>query len=387
MLRRYKAVLLFVGGLLLLVLMSLFMTSWLAQEKWLFQGYAWIDWLHDVGRSYMQILDAGGSEHLLLCLLFPLLFTLLILSVLNIVVITILIFGRRWLALRNLTYSTRMTEKVDAALMEYLFGNQELARENLAVLNQSIVIKEIVSLYKQTLGSKSESLKSLFDELELDRLVIRRIRFSRWFTKITYIDAAQSMLVYHAEDIITPYQYGPNPYVRNVAQVACINLSTGNAFSFLNVLEDTLPVWHQIILHKAMVRNSIPLPDFYEYLRSENDTVVLFALNMIRLFDQTGPEEEVIALVSHMNPVVRRNALRVIRDLKIYSAIEIIKQRFHNETLRNQVGMVHALSLDKPQETFDFYKNIWMETPSNVRMEILKHVGPSLKRMLQADIS
>jgi len=385
MLRRNKALLLFVAGILLLWLFSLLMESWLSRDNWLFEGYAWVDWVHDVGRSYMQMLNASGNEYLLLRLLFPLLYTLLIFSALNVVIIAVLIFVRRWLALRNLTYSTRMTEKVDEALIEYLFGNQELARENLKSLNKGIVVKEIVSLYKQTLGSTPESLKRLFDELELDRFVIRRIRFSRWFTRITYMDAAQSMLVYHAEDLITPYQDVSNPYVRNAAQVACINLSTGNAFSFLDVLEDPLPVWHQIILHKAMVRNSIPLLDFYEYLRSGNDTVVLFALNMIRLFSQTGPEDEVTALVSHPNPVVRRNALRVIRDLKIYSAIGIIKQLFHNETLRNQVDMIYALSMDKSQETFDFYKNIWVETPDNVRMEILKHVGPSLKKMLQAD--
>jgi len=384
MLRQYKAMLLFLPALFLLWLLSLFTKSWLSQDSWLFEGYVWIDWLHNVGQTCMQILNGSGSGHWLLRLLFPLLYTSVILSVLNIVVITIFILGRRWLSLRKLTYSTRMKEKVDAALVEYLFGNKKLIRENLSLLNQGIAVKEIVSLYKQTLGAKPENLKLLFDELELDRFVMRRIRFSRWFDRITYIDAVQCMLVYHAEDLITPYQYVSNPYVRNVAQVACINLSPGNAFSFLNVLEDPLPVWHQIILHKTMVRNSIPLPDFYEYLRSENNTVVLFALNMIRLFSQTGSEAEIIALVSHKDPIVRRNALRVIRDLKIFGAMEIIKQRFHNETLRNQVGMVHALSLDKPQETFDFYKSIWIDTPNNVRMEILKHVGPFLKKMLLA---
>ncbi|MBP1641215.1 MAG: hypothetical protein H6Q17_2798 [Bacteroidetes bacterium] len=383
MLRRYKAILLFLASLFLLVLLSLFVKQWLLQDTWWLEGYQWIDWMHDIGHFYMNFLSTETGKHFLLGFLFPLLYTSMILTVFNIGFIAFFILFRRWRSINNYVYFSRMREKTEDVLLEYLYGDKDAAMVKLRSLNRRILVKEMVGLRKQIIGSKADQLRSLFYELHLDDFIIRKIKYSRWFNKIMYIDAAQWMLVTRAEDVIEPYQYVTNVYIRNVAQVACISLSPDSAFSFLNVLEYPLPVWHQIILYKSMVLSSVPIPDFYAYLRSDNTTVVLFALNMIRLFSQRGDEEKIIALVSHEDPIVRRNALKVICDLKIYQAMETVKQYFQKETIRNQVNMVHVLSLDKTEETLDFYKTIWIETKPNVRMEILKHIEPALRKKLQ----
>jgi hypothetical protein len=383
MLRRYKAILLFLASLFLLVLLSLFVKQWLLQDTWWLEGYQWIDWMHDIGHFYMNFLSTETGKHFLLGFLFPLLYTSMILTVFNIGFIAFFILFRRWRSINNYVYFSRMREKTEDVLLEYLYGDKDAAMVKLRSLNRRILVKEMVGLRKQIIGSKADQLRSLFYELHLDDFIIRKIKYSRWFNKIMYIDAAQWMLVTRAEDVIEPYQYVTNVYIRNVAQVACISLSPDSAFSFLNVLEYPLPVWHQIILYKSMVLSSVPIPDFYAYLRSDNTTVVLFALNMIRLFSQRGDEEKIIALVSHEDPIVRRNALKVICDLKIYQAMETVKQYFQKETIRNQVNMVHVLSLDKTEETLNFYKTIWIETKPNVRMEILKHIEPALRKKLQ----
>jgi hypothetical protein len=383
MLRRYKAILLLLSGLLLLVLLSLFVRQWLLQDSWWLEGYSWIDWIHDTGYSYMNFLSTESGSHFLVTSLFPLLYASVILTVFNIGFIAVLILFRRWRSIKNYDYFSRMREKADNVLLEYLYEDKDAAMVKLRFLNRRILVKEMVDLKRQIIGAKSDQLRNLFYKLRLDEFIIRKIKYSRWFTKIMYIDAAQWMSVTRAEDVIEPYQYVTNVYVRNVAQVACISLSPDSAFSFLNMLEYPLPIWHQIILYKSMVLSSIPVPDFYVYLRSGNATVVLFALNMIRLFSQRGDEDEIIALVSHEDPIVRRNALKVICDLKIYRAMETVKLYFQRETLRNQVNMVHVLSLDKTDETLNFYKTIWIETKPNVRMEILKHIEPALRKKLQ----
>ncbi len=383
MLRRYKAILSFLASLFLLGLLSSFVRQWLLLDSWWLEGYQWVDWIHDIGHSYMSFLSTESGSHFLLGSLFPLLYTSMILTVFNIGFIAVLILFRRWRSIKNYNYFSRMREKTDDVLLEYLYGDKDAAMVKLRSLNRRILVKEMVDLRKQIIGPKADQLRSLFYELHLDEFIIRKIKYSRWFGKMMYIDAAQWMLVTHAGDVIEPYQYVPNVYVRNVAQVACISLSPDSAFSFLNALEYPLPVWHQIILYKSMALSSIPVPDFYVYLRSDNTTVVLFALNMIRLFSQRGDEDEIIALVSHEDPIVRRNALKVICDLKIYKAMETVKLYFQRETLRNQVNMVHVLSLDKTDETLHFYKTIWAETKPNVRMEILKYIEPALRKKLQ----
>lgn len=386
MLRRYKPVVVFITAIILLIACSAIVKSWLMQEDWFLEGNNLFDWLHDLGRYLMATVEANQKQSILLFWLFPVLFTALLLTAINIVTIALFILLRRWGSIRFLHRKDEIREKVQASILEYFYGESEAALQQMKHLNKQMLVQETIGLRKQITGSKAESLQHLFYQLGLDKFVIHKIKSARWFNKVLYIDAAQWMQVYGAFELIQPYQYEENPHLRNVAQMACVNLDTGQAFAFLNILDQSLPIWHQILLHKTMVKSSLPLPDFYGFLQSDNASVIVFALNMIRLFSQKGPKDEIIRLVTHHDPVVRRNALRVVRDLDIYEAIPVVKQNFLGETLRVQVGMIQALSLDKPQETFEFYRNIWLDTPRRLQAEILKHVSPGLQAMLLKDM-
>lgn len=386
MLRKYKAVAVFLTAMILLIAFSFIVKSWLMQETWFLKGSSAFNWLHDLGRYLMATIEENQKQSTLLVWLFPVLFTALILTLANIVTIASLILLRRWGSIRLWHRKNEMREKVQESIVEYLYGDCKSALLQMKQLNKQMLVQETIGLRKQITGSKAESLQHLFYQLGLDKFVTHKIKSARWFNKVLYIDAAQWMQVYSAFELIQPYQYEENPHLRNVAQMACVNLDTGQAFAFLNILDQSLPIWHQILLHKTMVKSSLPLPDFYSFLQSDNASVIVFALNMIRLFSQKGPKDEIIRLVTHHDPVVRRNALRVVRDLDIYEAIPVVKQHFLGETLRVQVGMIQALSLDKPQETFEFYRNIWLDTPRRLQAEILKHVSPGLQAMLLKDI-
>ncbi|GAT62355.1 HEAT repeat domain-containing protein [Paludibacter jiangxiensis] len=386
MLRKYKAVAVFITAMILLLAFSSIVKSWLMHETWFLEGNNAFDWLHDLGRYLMTTIETSQHQSVLLAWLFPILFTALILTAVNIATIALFILLRRWGSIRFWHRKNLIREKVQASIIEYLYGNSESALEQMKQLKKQTLVEEIISLRKQITGPKTENLQHLFYQLGLDTFVVHKINSARWFNKVLYIDAAQWMQVYAAFELIQPYQYAGNPHLRNVAQMACVNLDTGQAFAFLNIIDQSLPIWHQILLHKTMVRSSLPLPDFYSFLHSENASVIIFALNMIRLFSQKGSKEEIIQLVTHHDPVVRRNALRVVRDLDIYEAIPVVKQNFLGETLRVQVGMIQALSLDKPQETFEFYRNIWQDTPRRLQAEILKHVSPGLQAMLLKDM-
>ncbi|MTK52835.1 hypothetical protein [Paludibacter sp.] len=386
MLRKYKAVAVFLAAMILLIAFSFIVKSWLMQENWFLKSSSAFNWLHDLGRYLMATIEENQKQSTLLIWLFPVLFTALILTVVNIVTIALFILLRRWGSINLWRRKNKMRQKAQESIVEYLYGDSESALQQIKQLNKQMLVEEIISLRKQITGPKTEHLQLLFYQLGLDVFVTHKIKSARWFNKLLYIDAAQWMQVYAAFEQIQPYQYAENPHLRNVAQMACVNLDTGQAFAFLNIMDQSLPIWHQILLHKTMVRGSLPLPDFYSFLHSENASVIIFALNMIRLFSQKGPQNEIIRLVTHHDPMVRRNALRVVRDLDIYEAIPVVKQNFLGETLRVQVGMIQALSLDKPQETFEFYRNIWQDTPRRLQAEILKHVSPGLQAMLLKDM-
>ena len=64
-------------------------------------------------------------------------------------------------------------------------------------------------------------------------------------------------------------------------------------FEFLSHLKRPFSLWEQITLHDLIIQHNIPVPSFKKWLISPNDTVVIFALRMIREFKQTEAEEDV----------------------------------------------------------------------------------------------
>jgi hypothetical protein len=373
--------------MILLIGISLFVKGWLSSDNFAVSIIPGLNWVHDIGHSYLLMLNGiAGNDHSLLLFLFPLLFTTIIFSCVNIGFIGIFVIVRRWYSLRAERRYQLVKENVNTAVLNYLYGEEALALTILQDCPEKVVIKELVDLRKSVIGSKANKLQELFYKLQLDEFVISRIDKSIWYNKIFYIEAALWMRMHSTQPKIEKYLPDENPYLRNTAQVAFVNLDAHSSFSFLHGLEFPLPIWHQHALYQSMVRNSIPLPDFYSFLGQKNRTVVSFALIMIRMFDQRGPEERIVELLNHSDSAVRLNAIITIRTLQIHYPLEILKNRFQNENLINQIAIIKAIKIEKSKEIFSFFQSIWEETPTVVQLEILKNSTLALREQLLKEL-
>jgi len=387
MIRRYKSLMAFVLGMILLIGISLFVKGWLSSDNFPARIIPGLNWVHDLGHSYLLMLRGiEGNDHSLLLFLFPLLFTTIIFSCVNIGFIGIFVIVRRWYSLRAERRYQLVKDSVNTAVLNYLYGQEALELNILKDCPEKVVIKELVDLRKSIIGSKANKLQELFYKLKLDEFVISRIDRSIWYNKIFYIEAALWMRIHSTLPKIEKYLPSDNPYLRNTAQVAYVNLDAHSSFSFLYGLKFTLPIWHQHALYQSMVRNSIPLPDFYSFLEQKNRTVVSFALIMIRMFDQRGPQDKIVALLNHPDSDVRLNAIQAISALQTHYPLEILKNRFQSENLINQIAIIKAMKIEESKEIFSFFQSIWEKTPMVVQLEILKNSTLALREQLLKEL-
>lgn len=384
MVYQYKSLITFVLLLIALPVLSIFMNWWLLQDNWTGSGiFCCLGWVHNELSSYLERLTAKkGEEYSLFLFLFPLLLSTMLFYCVNILSIAIFaVFRHRDLNHKKIR-DDKMKECIDDNILNYLYGDKEQAIRSLQPCPPKVVITEMVSLQKEIIGKKENQIRSLFFILQLDSYVQKKIKSSVWYKKIIYIDAAMWMRAYNTSSIIDQYQYADNPYLQNAAQVAFINLDCCYPLLFLNLLQTPLPVWNQHTLYQAIVRNSIPVADFYEFLTVPNNTIVIFALTMIRLFDQKKSAIQITSLLAHPDAEVRYNAILTIQALKIYDAIDRLKACFKEESQKNKVEIARTIAIANKEGTLAFFKSIWEEVSQIIQLEILKSSPSELRAQL-----
>jgi len=95
----------------------------------------------------------------------------------------------------------------------------------------------------------------------------------------------------------------------------------------------------------------------------------MFALRMIREFKQADSEPDVLKVLSHSNPDVRKIAIEVAGDLKMIRALEIMKRMYKNEDYGNCLAILRSMS-HMPDESMLGFLKLVLDKEDDVQLQI-----------------
>ena len=189
-----------------------------------------------------------------------------------------------------------LMEKYQSLIVDYLYGSatpeefRSIASDN---YSRQVLIDQMIDVSVNLKGEESNKLIGLYKHLGLDKDSLARARDFRWHKKIKGFRELAFMNIKDANDAMYKALNSSNEILRMEAQIALVRLSEKIILSFLSHLKRPFSLWEQITLHDLIIQHNIPVPAFKKWLTSENDTVVIFSLRMIREFKQTDAEEEI----------------------------------------------------------------------------------------------
>ena len=160
-----------------------------------------------------------------------------------------------------------------------------------------------------------------------------------------------------------------NEILRMEAQIALVRLNDVNPFEFLYHLKRPFSLWEQITLHELLVQHNLKVPEFKQWLTSPNDTVVMFALRMIREFKQFDAESEVIKTLSHKNRDVRKIAIEISGDLGIRNTLNVLKKMYKYEEYPNCFEILRSMGKMPDVAMMGFLKLV-LDKESDVQLQI-----------------
>jgi HEAT repeat protein len=288
-----------------------------------------------------------------------------------IILLVVILLNRRRLEKEEKLHQYLM-EKYQSLIVDYLYGSATAEEFSIIAADnysRQVLIDQMIDVSVNLKGEESNKLFGLYKQLGLDKDSLARARDFRWHKKIKGFRELAFMNIKDANDSIYKALNSNNEILRMEAQIALVRLSDGDHFEFLTQLKRPFSLWEQITLHDLIIQHNIPLPFFKKWLNSSNDTVVIFALRMIREFKQTDAEEDIKTTLLHKSQGVRLLAVQVAGDLGLVSTLDIMKRMYKTQDYKTCLEIVKSMGKMPDPSMLGFLKLV-LDKEDDVQLQI-----------------
>ncbi|HKK61670.1 MAG TPA: HEAT repeat domain-containing protein, partial [Bacteroidales bacterium] len=297
------------------------------------------DWLTSLGALGERIRDVFEKSPTLIVALYTVIFY----SIITLMVLTVFILLNRRKMEKTQVLEDELNEKYQGLLVDYFFRKdiadkveKELKRIANSEFNRGILINQIIDMSVNMQDKEKAQLKDLYIKLGLKEDSLKKVYSKKWHENIKGFRELAFMNIREANERIIKLLNSPNRILRMEAQIALVRLSDENPYKFLDFLDQPLSVWEQITIHELLIQHNLSAPDFSQWLKSSNLTIVRFSLQMIARFNQTAALPGVLSLLKHDDDTVRKEAIRTCGELGQKEALPVLSEIYYDEEHQNK---------------------------------------------------
>lgn len=172
-----------------------------------------------------------------------------------------------------------------------------------------VLASELVRTQQSLRGHLNQTVTNLYNLLKLYDQSLALLHSRQWHRKAKGIQQLSAMGQYAVADLIVAHTNHHNISVRNEAQLGMLRLEGLKGLRFLEGLLHPISEWQQFnLLHQLQLHTVTELPDMERWLQSPQQSVVVFAIRLCRLFQLFGYSGQMEGLQRHTNSAIRTEA-------------------------------------------------------------------------------
>ena len=304
------------------------------------------------------------------------LYIVIIYSIITLITLLVIILMHRSRLIHDQKLKEYLLEKYQQSLMDYLFEEEkqeaaynELNRIASNPMNRQVLINQMIDLSVNLKGEIREKVQNLYLRMGLKHHSMRNAYSRKWHDNVKGFRELAFMNIRDANDKIIEALNSNNEIVRMEAQIAMVRLADGNHYDFLDLLEKPLSLWEQVTLHELQIQHNLKVPSFKKWFSSENESVVIFALEMVAWYKQRGVGKEIIGLFEHKSELVRFTAYRVCGDLGLKMAFPGMVRKYPGESFRNRLEILQSFAKVPQERYLKFLKSV-LDSEEDVQLQI-----------------
>lgn len=260
-------------------------------------------------------------------------------------------------------------------IYNYIFNNEQVSipieLQRKAKKRKKNVIQQIIlHAHRNLKGETVVRLQELYFKLKLDEYTIKKIRSNNWKTKAKGIREAAQLNITSTKSLIINDINNNNPILRQEARLAIIKLLGKLPYKLFNNFKFTLSEWEQFHIYEILKRKEIEIPQFSQWLNSENSSIVDFAIRMIGEYQQIEAFSMLIEiLISENNPTIQKRIIETLGILENPAAIIILKKKYRSSSFESKIEIIRALGKITSNSNIKFLSKILKENDDILAME------------------
>jgi hypothetical protein len=288
---------------------------------------------------------------------------------------------------------TKFKNEYEAILVNYIYSANEdgsVSPLQETIINElkplvhinakrKIILSVLYNVMNEVSGEMSDSFQTLYHKTGLIDYAYEALKSKKWHIIAKGIGQLTRFKIEEAHDVVSRFISHPRMEVRKETQLYLISLFKFKGLSFLNNLKTTLSEWAQIQLLETLQQfDDQQICDIKPWLKSSNESVVLFSLKLAQIYNQFEVKDALIELLSHDTKQIRVSTIEVLTHLFGIEAKEMLKANFSELSLEEQIsffGMLEKLVVpdDEPfVEKHLFHKNFEIQL---LALKILKSIN------------
>jgi len=232
---------------------------------------------------------------------------------------------------------------------------------------RKIISQILFDLQKDVAGGTRERLFKLYKELELHHDAFKKLESWRWETVAQGILELSQMEVDESYQLVRKFINDRRGVVRKQAELATVSLKSDGIDYLLDTTRHSISEWQQLKLIEVLgKRKDYRPPQFKGWLLSQNKDVVLFALRLIKHFNQKGAEPSINELVKHKNDEIKIAAIQCIIDFNFKNAVQILKDVFSRSSNAVKINILNAIAVLGTENDIPFLEKVATQESSFV---------------------
>jgi len=255
----------------------------------------------------------------------------------------------------------RHKKELAPMISEFLFFEEESDhKEKTNYLNLRIEIRELIKdprnrvvlseilmdLSRDVSGETQKRLFRLYHDLGLHKNAFKKLSSWRWEVISKGILELTQMQVAESYSFIIKFINDRRSTIRKQAEIATVSLRAEGINYFLDTTKYSISEWQQLKLLDVL--RNIPgynPPRFKDWLTSKNRDVVLFAIRLIKFYNQNDANASLIQLLKHRNNHIKQEAIQCVKEFHIVTALDTLKLIFQKGNTDVKISILDAIAV------------------------------------------
>ncbi|WP_282143010.1 HEAT repeat domain-containing protein [Cellulophaga baltica] len=212
-------------------------------------------------------------------------------------------------------------------------------------INEMVLTEILLDLKKDVSGDTRKQLFKLYKDLNLELRAFEKLKSWKWQKISQAMFELTQMQVAESYDFISGFINDKRSVIRKQAEISSVTLDKDGLSYFLDTTTYQISEWQQLkILEVLSNYDDFEAPRFYRWLTSKNKHVVLFALRLIKHYDQNDSRGSIVTLIRHKNNSIKLEAINCIKQFYIVEAKPTLKAAFWRNKANVKLAILDTLA-------------------------------------------